>query len=310
MIEVNNLSRYYGHTAILQDVTFSAAVGEIVGLLGLNGAGKTTLMRTIVGDLKPSDGTITVNGTDINDMTTADRAQFGFLPETPPQYENMTTRAFLRHLGALRGMTEAQLDEGITRVVALANLEGRESQVIATLSHGYQKRLGVAATILHNPKVVLLDEPISGLDPVQIVEMRSVIKDLSKQCAVVVSSHILTEIALTCDRVVVLDNGRVIATGTPEALTAQLGADRLTLTVRGAIGDFTTWLTNHTSVSTVLSSHESTPFSTATVQLDSDSRESLLKDLTAVFGLRSVHTPDDDLEELFIELTKTTPEAS
>ena len=310
MIEVSNLCRYYGQTAVLQDVTFSAAMGEIVGLLGLNGAGKTTLMRTIVGDLKASDGTITVNGTDINKMTTADRAQFGFLPETPPQYENMTTVAFLRHLGALRGMTEAELAEGVTRVITLANLEGRESQVIATLSHGYQKRLGVAATILHNPKVVLLDEPISGLDPVQIVEMRSVIKNLAKQCAVVVSSHILTEIALTCDRVVVLNAGKVIATGTPEALTAQLGADRLTLTVRGADTEFNAWLTAHKSISTVLSSHASPPFATATVQLESDSRESLLKDLTGAFGLRSVHTPDDDLEELFIGLTTTTSEAS
>jgi ABC-2 type transport system ATP-binding protein len=199
MIEVTDLTRYYGAFAALDRVSFKIDRGEIIGLLGLNGAGKSTTLKILAGLLTPSEGTVKFDGVDITDNPDSVRSQIGSLPEDPPLYRDMTVTAFLKYIGRLKGMTGAQVNERLPHVVQLAQLEGREQQVIGTLSHGFRKRVGIAQAVIHDPKLVILDEPISGLDPKQIVEhARGHPRTSAKGRAVIVSSHILSEISQTC----------------------------------------------------------------------------------------------------------------
>jgi ABC-2 type transport system ATP-binding protein len=306
MIEVRELTRYYGHTPVIEGVSFKIARGEIVGLLGLNGAGKTTTMRVLAGVLSPSSGSVTVDGTDVVGAPDDLKRRIGFLPETPPQYEDMTVAAFLAHAGRLKGMSSADVKRRIPEVVAQAHLEGRENQVISTLSHGYRKRVGVAQTVIHNPSLVILDEPISGLDPVQIVEMRRVIRNLGEGRAVLISSHILNEISQTCDRLVVLHGGRKIAEGTEAELTRRLGDTRIVITVRGGQREFEAWLQANPRVEHCFPRVVPAPFASAIVDLHGDIREQFIPEIAAAgFGVRLVEVPDDELEEIFLGLTRT-----
>src|SRR5690606_11248425 len=171
-------TRYYGSFAALSDVSFEVAAGQIVGLLGRNGAGKSTAFKILAGLMPPSRGTVTIDGVDIATASDAFKARIGYLPERPPLYEDMTVAAFLRHVGQLKGMAGAQIHHRLPEVVALAGLTGRDDQVIGTLSHGFRKRVGIAQAVLHDPKLLILDEPISGLDPKQIAELRPIIRQL------------------------------------------------------------------------------------------------------------------------------------
>jgi ABC-2 type transport system ATP-binding protein len=220
MIRVENLSKYYGGTRALGPVSFEIADGETVGFLGLNGAGKTTALRILACDLRPSAGTVSVDGIDAVASPHEVRKRIGFLPENPPVYADMTVVDYLRFAGALRGMKRAELDKRLPEVLAVTHLDGRQDSPIATLSHGFRQRVGVAQAIIHQPKLLILDEPTRGLDPVQIVEMRSLIRDLKQNHTVLISSHILPEISQTCDRLLVLGRGAVIGSGTEAELSA------------------------------------------------------------------------------------------
>lgn len=313
MIEVTGLTRYYGDTAAVSDVSFQVAEGEIIGLLGLNGAGKSTTLKILAGLIVPSSGSVRIAGVDALQDPDALRARIGYLPEEPPLYRDMTVTGFLRHIGRLKGMTSAAVERRLPEVIELADLQGREDQVIATLSHGYRKRVGIAQAVIHDPKLVILDEPISGLDPAQIVEMRKVVRALGKGRAVLISSHILGEISQTCDRILVLNQGRLVAQGTEAELTARGGATKLLVTVRADGERFVGWLNDNGRVATAslvvppagsLAARESRPdVCTARVELHADEREALLSELVrAGFGLRLVEGPDDDLEEVFLGL--------
>lgn len=306
MIKVKNLTRYYGESKVLDDVSMEVRKGEIVGLLGLNGAGKTTVMRSIVGLLPPSSGSISLDDCELSTLDLSKETPFGFLPESPPQYANMTVTAFLQFIGELHGMTRAKIEERILLVVQKTNLVGREHQVISTLSHGFRKRLGIAQTILHDPRVVVLDEPISGLDPVQIVEMRKVIRDLAPGRSVIISSHILTEIAHTCDRIIVLHQGQVMRQGNSDDMALSLSNSRLSITVRGTPVELNHWLEEHPLVLTAHEMPIEEPFASAIVTLNGDSGEDLIHDLVNDgFGIRIVSQPNDDLEEIFLGLTQS-----
>lgn len=220
MIRVENLSKYYGGTRALGPVSFEIADGETVGFLGLNGAGKTTALRILACDLRPSAGSVSVDGIDAVASPHEVRKRIGFLPENPPVYADMTVRDYLRFAGSLRGMKRADLDKRMPEVLALTHLEDRQDHAITTLSHGFRQRVGVAQAIIHAPKLLILDEPTRGLDPVQIVEMRSLIRDLKQNHTVLISSHILPEISQTCDRLLVLGYGALIGSGTEAELSA------------------------------------------------------------------------------------------
>ena len=305
MIRVDNLTRYYGDFAALEGVSFELDEGEIVGLLGLNGAGKSTTLKILAGLLMPSLGAVSIDGIDLLADPDRVRARIGYLPDEPPLYRDMTVTAFLRHAGRIKGMSGSAVTARIPAVIQACDLVGREHQLIGTLSHGYKKRVGIAQAIIHQPKLIILDEPISGLDPAQIVEMRKVIRGLGDGAAVIISSHILSEISQTCDRILVVNDGQLVAQGTEAELVDRTGgANKLLITVRGEAAPFGEWLRGSELV-TEASPREATAGQACfLVTMASDQREELLAQLVAKgFGLRLVEAPEDELEEIFLGLT-------
>lgn len=306
MIQVRNLTRYYGEFGALLDVSFDLKAGEIVGLLGLNGAGKSTTLKVLAGLLTPSIGSVSIDGLDLHQHPEV-RARIGYLPEDPPLYVEMTVAAFLRHIGRIKGMSGADIERRLPEVLRLADLGGREHQVIATLSHGYRKRVGIAQAVMNDPKLVILDEPISGLDPAQIAEMRKVVRNLGTNRAVIVSSHILSEVSATCDRILVIGRGKLVAQGTEAELVARTGGEsQIVVTVRGEADAFASWLGSNARVARVVSHRTSTQGTvTAHIEMKGDQREQLLPEIAAAgFGLRLVDAPQDELEEIFLGLTQ------
>jgi len=238
MIRATKLSKFYGGKRALGPVSFEIAEGETVGFLGLNGAGKTTALRILASDLRPSSGSIEVGGVDAVADPHAVRKRIGFLPENPPLYTEMTVADYIRFAGELRGMTAAELKKRLGEVLDIADLNDVAHDPIDTLSHGFRQRVGLAQAIIHNPQFLILDEPTRGLDPVQIVEMRNLIHDLKQNHTVLISSHILTEISQTCDRLLVLDKGKLVGSGSESELSKHEGdIGQITVTVRGTGDD-------------------------------------------------------------------------
>jgi ABC-2 type transport system ATP-binding protein len=221
MIRATNLTKLYGGHKALGPISFEIADGETVGFLGLNGAGKTTALRLLACDLRPSGGTIDVGGVDAVADPHEVRKRIGFLPEHPPLYMDMNVEDYLAYAGELRGMSRAEVKKRLPEVLDLTDLKDVTRQVIGTLSHGYRQRVGIGQAIIHQPKFLILDEPTRGLDPVQIVEMRNLIHDLKENHTVLISSHILTEISQTCDRLLVLGRGQMLAVGTEGELAGR-----------------------------------------------------------------------------------------
>lgn len=238
MIRAKNLTKYYGGKRALGPVTFEIDDGETVGFLGLNGAGKTTALRILACDLRPSAGSIEVGGVDVVTEPHEVRKKIGFLPEAPPLYLDMTVVDYLSFAGELRGMSRQDVKKRMSDVLDITDLHEVSEDPIATLSHGFRQRVGVAQAIIHAPKFLILDEPTRGLDPVQIVEMRNLIHDLKEKHTVLISSHILTEISQTCDRLLVLGRGRVLGVGSEEELAGKESEIRsIGVTVRPPSGD-------------------------------------------------------------------------
>jgi ABC-2 type transport system ATP-binding protein len=241
MIRASNLSKFYGGKRALGPVSFEINDGETVGFLGLNGAGKTTALRILACDLRPSVGTIEVGGVDAVADPHEVRKRIGFLPENPPLYADMLVSDYLRFAGELRGMSKAEVKRRLPEVLEITDLGDVSNDVIGTLSHGFRQRVGVAQAIIHDPKFLILDEPTRGLDPVQIVEMRNLIHDLKQNHTVLISSHILTEISQTCDRLLILGKGKILGAGSEQDLSASESDIRaVSVTVRppsGATGD-------------------------------------------------------------------------
>lgn len=218
MIEVNGLSKFYHGFAAINDVSFSIADGEIVGLLGLNGAGKSTILKILGCFLVPSNGKATVCGFDVEENPHEVRKLIGYLPDTPPLYNEMTVRDYLKYVAKLKDVPNARVSESVSEALASAGLLDIADVVIGELSHGYRQRVGIAQAIVHRPRILIFDEPINGLDPVQIVEMRDLILSLRKKHTVILSSHILSEITRTCDRILIVDEGKLVAQGAEKDL--------------------------------------------------------------------------------------------
>lgn len=223
MIQVDQLSKYYGARAAIRNLTFRIDAGEVVGFLGLNGAGKTTTLRILGSVLLPTSGTVRLAGQDLLSAPRQLRARIGFLPETPPLYEDMTVGEYLAFVAGLRLVDPARIPARVTETEERTGLADLDDERISTLSHGYRQRVGVAQALVHGPDVLLLDEPANGLDPVQNVEMRTLIRSLRGDHTVLVSSHILPEIAQTCDRLLVVRDGELVAQGSESELEERLG---------------------------------------------------------------------------------------
>ncbi|HEY8073619.1 MAG TPA: ABC transporter ATP-binding protein [Labilithrix sp.] len=233
MIEVRDLFKYYGENRAVGPVSFSIEKGEIVGLLGLNGAGKTTALRVLACDLLPSSGSVLVDGIDVVDQPHEVRRRIGYLPDRPPLYDEMTVHEYLVFAARLRGLGRDEAEDRATVVAKATQLEDVRDDLIASLSHGFRQRVGIAQAVVHKPRLLILDEPISGLDPVQIVEMRQLLRSLRGEHTIVLSSHILTEISETCDRLLVIGEGRIVAAGREEELTkTSLGGESVAFTIK------------------------------------------------------------------------------
>jgi len=234
MIEVEGLTKRYGPTTAVADVSFRVEKGEVLGFLGPNGAGKTTTMRVITGYLPPTEGTVRVAGFDVAEQPIEAKKRTGYLPETPPVYPDMTVTEYLAFVGRIKGVPRhelrARIDE-VSQKCAVADVQHRQT---GKLSKGYRQRVGLAQALIHNPDVLVLDEPTAGLDPKQIIETRELIKGLAGQHTVVLSTHILPEVSKTCARVVVINAGKVVAVGKPHELTQRLqGFETVLVTAEG-----------------------------------------------------------------------------
>ena len=227
MLEVRNLIKRYGDIVAVDDVSFSAAQGQILGFLGPNGAGKTTTMRILTGFLPATSGTATVAGFDVFTQSAEVRRRIGYLPENPPLYAEMTTEAYLRFVARIKGMAKGAIADAIERVTQTCGLDGVRRRLLGHLSKGFRQRVGLAQALIHDPPVLVLDEPTIGLDPIQISEIRELIKRLHGQRTIILSTHILHEVAQICDKVVIIHEGRVVLERSIEAVGGSEDLERL-----------------------------------------------------------------------------------
>jgi ABC-2 type transport system ATP-binding protein len=236
MIEVEQLSKLYGATTAIADVTFAVEPGEILGFLGPNGAGKTTTMRILSGYLPASSGTAKVAGFEVHADSMMVRQRIGYLPESPPLYREMTVEGFLHFVAQIKGVAAGDRGQRVDTALKKCNLTEKRRVLISKLSKGFRQRVGIAQAIVHDPPVIILDEPTVGLDPRQIIEVRNLIKALAGDHTVILSTHILPEVSMTCNRVAIINQGRIVATNTPDQLRQQLlGGSGYQLEVAGSL---------------------------------------------------------------------------
>ena len=311
MVEVESLSRFYGSRCAVDRVSFSIAANKVVGFLGLNGAGKSSTLKVLAGLLLPSAGTVTIDGVDMGANPTAVRATIGFLPEDPPLYTEMRVTDFLRFVAGLRGMSDADIESRLPDVLKKTNLTDVADRVIDELSHGYRKRVGIAQAIIHGPKLVILDEPISGLDPVQIVEIRSVIRGLAEESTVLVSSHILSEISQTADRILVLNQGRLVAQGTEAELAGRFHiGGSVDMVLRGERSEIESTLNANASVKKLIDLDSDGDDVVLRISMAEDVREDLVAALVEKgIGVRGVANAHDELEGIFLDLARLEGDA-
>jgi ABC-2 type transport system ATP-binding protein len=223
MIQVNGLSKYYGEHAAIRDLTFQIDKGEVIGFLGLNGAGKSTTLKILGCVLLPTAGSVTVDGIDIARDAHEVRRRIGFLPDQPPLYTEMTVGHYLTFVARLRGVAASESAARVTEAEVKTDIRSMHEELIGNLSHGYRQRVGVAQALVHRPKLLIMDEPTNGLDPLQTVEMRKTIRALRGEHTILLSSHILSEISQTCDRLLIIRDGEIIDQGSEEELARRLG---------------------------------------------------------------------------------------
>lgn len=231
-IVVKNLTKKYGLQKALDDISFEVNTGEILGFLGPNGAGKTTTMKAIVSFISPNSGSIEVGGISVLENANEVKRYIGYLPENNPLYEDMPVLDYLRFVAELHDIPEARIKSRILEMVRTCGLEAEKHKKIGELSKGYRQRVGLAQALIHDPQILILDEPTSGLDPNQIVEIRELIRNIGKEKTVILSSHILAEVEATCDRIMIISKGRIVADGSPDQLRKQAtGREILKLTI-------------------------------------------------------------------------------
>ncbi len=309
MIEVQHLTKRYGRVTAVDDLTFRVERGEILGFLGPNGAGKTTTMRILTGYMPATEGKAVVAGFDVFDQPIEAKRRTGYLPETPPLYPEMTVREYLQFVARIKtkGLSAAERRSRVEDSMRRARVDDMANRHCGKLSKGYRQRVGLAQAILHNPEVLILDEPTAGLDPKQIIETRQLIKELAGTHTIVLSTHILPEVSQTCDRVVIINKGRVVAVDTPANLTARLrGSETMYLEVDAAGQDPTPALRTVPGVLgvTVAGAHNGA----VAYEISSEHGRDVRRDLARVvvsnnWGLLELRPSRMSLEEIFLSLT-------
>lgn len=308
MLTVEGVSKRFGPTVAVQDLSFTVEQGEIFGLLGPNGAGKTTTLRLITGYMPPTTGRIKVAGFDVATAPLAVKQRLGYLPENPPLYPELTVREYLGFAASLKGLRRQGLVREVARVMEEAGVADVAGRLIGNLSRGYRQRVGLAQALLGSPELLVLDEPTVGLDPVQIAEMRRLIKELAVQHTVILSSHILPEVNQLCQRVLILNQGRIAAQGTPASLAAATGGRQLEVTVKGPVAEVAALLAALPGVRTVRQADGrpgQEPAATYFLELlpGEDVREELFFALAARgWPLLEMRRHQLSLEEVFLQL--------
>lgn len=305
MIQVEGLTKYYGERAAIRDLSFTIEKGEVIGFLGLNGAGKSTTLKVLGCVLLPTSGRVLIDGFDVTRDPHEIRKRIGFLPDTPPLYDEMTIAGYLAFVAQLRGVTKADLEARITDAMRKTSLLERRDDLISSLSHGYRQRVGVAQALVHNPRLLILDEPTGGLDPVQIVEMRELIRRLKGEHTVLVSSHILGEISQICDRYLVIQQGEIIARGSEAELSGLLGGGgAVELDVAGAAQQAIDVIKAVPGVGDVTLDKLDGEVATLRVAVTGEQRAALVKALVqANLGVLRVDKAAARLENIFLKLT-------
>ena len=307
MIEVQHLTKRYGPTTAVDDVSFRVERGEVLGFLGPNGAGKTTTMRVLTGYMPPSDGNAIVAGYDVMTHPIEAKRRTGYLPETPPLYPEMTVRDYLSFVARIKGVPRAERTSRVNAAMERTRVADMANRHCAKLSKGYRQRVGLAQAIMHNPDVLILDEPTAGLDPKQINETRQLIKDLGGDHTVILSTHILPEVSQTCHRVVIINKGRVVAVDTPENLTARLrGSETMFVQVDAAGADVLTALQAVPGVTQVAASE--TRGTVTSFEVNSETGFDVRRELASTivrqgWGLLELRPLRMSLEEIFLHLT-------
>jgi ABC-2 type transport system ATP-binding protein len=309
VIEVRGLTKRYGRTVAVDDLNFEVRKGEILGFLGPNGAGKTTTMRVLTGFLPPTLGQVTVAGYDVMKDPLEVKSRVGYLPETPPLYSDMRVREMLAFAARIKGVPGREINLQLEQAAEKTAVSDVLGKIVGHLSKGYRQRVGLAAALIHDPEVLVLDEPTAGLDPKQIIETRKLIQQLAGEHTIILSTHILPEAANTCNRVMIINAGRLVAEDTPENLTARLqGHETMHLLVEGPATEVRDRLSRVDGVRRV----SPTPAANGRVELSvemlpgRDKRKELARAvIESGWGLLELRPVGMSLEEIFLKLTKT-----
>jgi gliding motility-associated transport system ATP-binding protein len=307
VIEVQHLTKRYGRVTAVDDISFRVERGEILGFLGPNGAGKTTTMRVLTGYMPATEGKAIVAGFDVFEQPIEAKRRTGYLPETPPLYPDMTVRDYLEFVAKIKGVARAERATRLKAVMERTRISDVGDRHCAKLSKGYRQRVGLAQALLHNPDVLILDEPTAGLDPKQIIETRQLIKELAGDHTIILSTHILPEVSQTCQRVVIINKGRVVAVDTPDNLTARVqGAATMYLQVDGPEGDVQTTLSRVPGVTGVRIADRGP--SGLGLEVESQPNHDVRRELAHAvvgsgWGLLELRPLRMSLEEIFLHLT-------
>ena len=312
MIEVCNLTKNYGDFTAVSNVSFNVKDGEIVGFLGPNAAGKTTTMRVITGYLSPSAGSVKVDGYDVYEQGMQVKKIIGYLPEKPPVYPDLSVRSYLKFVAEIKGVASRDLNKSVEAAMEKTAITNVAHKLIGNLSKGYQQRVGLAQSLVHNPKVLILDEPTVGLDPTQIIEVRNLIKGLKDSHTVILSTHILPEVSMTCSRVVIINKGNIIAEDTPANLTKRVATDETIELIVSGVSDDKKLHETLTSIvgvkSATIAFNETDKTHKASVLVKSsfdNAPEIAQKIIAANLKLHKMNTSELSLEEAFLRLVNT-----
>ncbi len=305
MIEVKNLSKSYGPVEAVRSISFQVNQGEVVGFLGPNGAGKSTTMKVMTGYLPPNEGTVVVGGKDILEDALPVRQQIGYLPESTPLYSDMITYDYLEFVAAMRGISAEDRPARIRAMTNACGLHDVLAKRVDALSKGYKQRVGLAQAMIHNPPILILDEPTSGLDPNQIVEIRELIREIGRERTVVLSTHILSEVQASCDRVIIIDNGTLVADGTPEELRSSLsGGEQVSITLLDNEEDVASILGDWAPAEVVEHGTDDQGEAYFMLNSSSDIRADLFRlAVSHNWTLTGLHRKSKNLEDVFRQLT-------
>ena len=316
MITVEHLTKYYGQHLAVDDISFEISEGHVYGFLGPNGAGKSTTMNIITGCLSATDGKVCIDGHDIFEEPDKAKRLIGYLPEHPPLYLNESAAEYLRFVGEAKGLRGTELSNQIATVLEKTGLTHVKNRRIAALSKGYKQRVGIAQALLGNPKVIILDEPTVGLDPIQIIEIRDLIKELGQTHTVIFSSHILSEVQAICDRILMIAGGKLVAFGAPEELQQQLLApNELVLTTDAPEDRLQEILSQVTGITAITAEQDQEGHTVAHIQSAHDSIYGLSADVFRSFAqsdrvIFEMTLKRGNLEDVFLELSENMPAGS